>query len=133
MEVYGKRAGTVTEPCEPCQITGKCTQSDGYCKDCEENMCTKCFQNHATGKLCRNHVMSPLGQGILDGKDRERSNEKCKTHTSEYIKYYCPKHDMVTCGDCNVADHHGCKMEFISIVSKRFENSSEFKDIEKKD
>jgi hypothetical protein len=27
--------------------------------------------------------MSPLGQGSLDGKDKARSIEKCKTHTSE--------------------------------------------------
>jgi DNA repair exonuclease SbcCD ATPase subunit len=38
---------------------------------------------------------------------------------------------MVTCGDCNVADHNGCKFEFISVLAKKFENSSEFKDMVK--
>jgi chromosome segregation ATPase len=72
-----------------------------------------------------------LGQGSLDGKDRASSNDRCKTHTSECIKYYCPKHDVVACGDCIVADHSGCKMEFISVLAKKFEISSEFTDIVK--
>jgi hypothetical protein len=74
-------------------------------------------------------VLSPPGQSAVHGKKQAGSNEKCKTHVREYVKYYCRKHDMVTCGDCNVANHHGCKMEFISKLADKFENSSEFKDI----
>jgi vacuolar-type H+-ATPase subunit I/STV1 len=132
MEVCGKKADNVSESCELCLIEGLSTQADGFCHECDECMCSKCFQHHVKRKLSRNHVLSPLGKNVSQGKQQAESNEKCKTHVRENVKYYCRKHDIVTCGDCIVGDHQGCKLDFISNLANQFENSSEFKDIVQK-
>jgi hypothetical protein len=129
MEVSGKRLDEdiVSKLCEPCQENHLSTQADGYCNDCEEHMCHTCFRSHLTMKLGRNHVLGAIPGD--KGRGKQKQEVKCKKHTREAIKYYCRNHDRVVCGDCIVSDHMTCKPEFITDLGKKFEESSEFKNL----
>jgi hypothetical protein len=127
MEVAGKRLDDDTELCEPCQEGNMSTQADGYCNDCGENMCQACFQSHVKMRLGRNHVLGAVVAGRKQGT--QSSSEKCKKHTSEFIKYYCRNHDFVGCGHCLLFDHRKCEPELINDIAKNLTESSDFKNI----
>jgi hypothetical protein len=128
MEVSGKlcEKENVTELCEPCTVENLSNQADGFCEDCNEFMCQRCFGYHLRGKSCRNHVLDPISGSQFQRKLRTRE-EKCKTHTSESVKYYCSVHDFIGCGDCIVSNHRTCEPEFIRDLALNLEASSEFK------
>lgn len=58
MEVSGKRANLKSKQCEICRKS----TSDGFCNECEEYMCQKCFQDHVKAKPCRHHVLGTRSQ-----------------------------------------------------------------------
>jgi len=59
----------------------------------------------------------------------ENLSEHCEKHPRELIKYFCPVHQALLCGDCIVLDSHTCKLESILNVSFSFKDSSVYKDI----
>lgn len=129
MEVSGKKRDERRyEVCEPCSIDGTSRRADGYCEKCGEYICSSCFRDHLKSRLSRDHILGSLSQGQLQDKT-EQGMEPCQKHTNEKLKYYCRHHDRVACGDCIVAEHKGCDMEFITHVARNFETSSEFKNM----
>ncbi|XP_060593264.1 E3 ubiquitin-protein ligase TRIM45-like [Ruditapes philippinarum] len=124
MEVSGRKGHIV---CEPCAEDGDDITADGCCKECEENMCSKCFQHHRKGKHCRNHVFlyaycgSPSALkikpvGLID---------KCPKHVEEKINFYCEAHEIVGCGECIIHEHKTCEVLYISDVT-RGQNEHEY-------
>jgi hypothetical protein len=106
--------------CEPCSLDGSERISDGYCKECEENMCNKCFQHHRKGKLCRNHVFLPVGCNDVQATSTNLSDgflDKCHKHVQEIVKFYCPTHEITGCGDCIIREHKSCDVVYITDIS----------------
>ncbi|XP_053389245.1 E3 ubiquitin-protein ligase TRIM33-like [Mercenaria mercenaria] len=119
--------------CEPCEVENTKTQANGSCRECKEYMCTTCFRHHLKGKMCRNHVLLPIGKLSSMSLDSSKETvEKCEKHDNEPIKFYCRKHDIVGCGDCIVLGHATCKPEYIKDLAKTFKNGDEFKNLVKK-
>ncbi|WAR12695.1 hypothetical protein MAR_026875 [Mya arenaria] len=46
------------------------------------------------------------------------------------IKFYCPTHRALGCGDCVVLDHRSCKVEYIPDVATDFVTGKEFRELE---
>ncbi|WAR12622.1 VPS4-like protein [Mya arenaria] len=46
------------------------------------------------------------------------------------IKFYCPTHGDLGCGDCVVLDHRSCKVDYIAEVAKDFVIGNEFRELE---
>lgn len=127
IEVPGKlQVRTGSEQCDPCLCDGKSQQADGFCSECEEYMCLTCFQAHQKYKLSKHHNLGPLSLGLVQQKHKDQDTEPCQKHPKEKLKYYCRHHDKAACGDCTVAEHTGCKMEFLKDVARKFDTSSEF-------
>lgn len=53
MEVSGKKLET--ELCESCATENLSKPADGFCKDCNEFMCQKCFRHHLKVVLQETH------------------------------------------------------------------------------
>ncbi|XP_053401483.1 transcription intermediary factor 1-alpha-like [Mercenaria mercenaria] len=140
MEVAGRKLEAEDETprdehvfCEPCEVESTKTEANGACRECKEYMCTTCFRHHLKGKLCRNHVLLPIGELSSMSLDSSKETvEKCEKHDNEPVKFYCRTHDIVRCGDCIVLGHATCKPEYIKDLAKTFKNGDEFKNLVKK-
>ncbi|XP_060581497.1 transcription intermediary factor 1-alpha-like [Ruditapes philippinarum] len=129
MEVTGKRAMNIFS-CKPCEESDVLTQTNGFCTDCEEYMCSSCFNAHKKYKLNRDHT-------LIDCNDettrRESSSvfEKCEQHSNEAVKFYCVQHKLVGCGDCMIIGHRSCKVDYILDKAEEIKGTAEFKSLTK--
>ncbi|XP_053390354.1 E3 ubiquitin-protein ligase TRIM33-like [Mercenaria mercenaria] len=130
MQVGGK---TVSDKfsCFLCKDYGKHTPSVGFCIQCDDFICHTCFENHKKWKVARKHT--------LKGSDNEASAKEkyecsddfdvCDKHDNETIKFYCPSHECVGCGECMVLEHKACIVEYVRDKAKVFKDSKEFKQL----
>ncbi|XP_045197479.2 uncharacterized protein LOC123552134 [Mercenaria mercenaria] len=133
MEVSGKRVKNTKDlilnvNCEPCEDDDKQTIANGFCRECEQYMCTQCFQHHRKGKFCKDHELLDRRGMQLQGsrKEEDKGSEKCQDHEGEPIKFYCPKHVQAGCGDCMILEHKTCEVEYIRDKAATFKESKEF-------
>ncbi|XP_052816160.1 tripartite motif-containing protein 45-like [Mya arenaria] len=142
MEVSGKRrdpdldkgSADATVYCQPCEEEGKCAVAQRFCQTCEEYMCDPCSKAHKRFKVTRNHIMLSKDKMPSFYPSTKQSDigltEYCRTHPKEVIKFYCPTHSDLCCGDCVVIGHRTCKIDYITDVSKDFTNGREFRELE---
>jgi len=97
-------------------------------------MCTVCSNVHRRSKATRNHTLLANDEMPTESppESTENLSEYCEDHPRELIKYFCPTHKSLHCGDCIVQSKHRCEMEMISTVSGNFKESSDYRDIEMK-
>jgi len=129
MNVFVKRSPEVIQHCDLCAEGGENIPAETYCPVCNEFMCTPCATVHQRSRLGRSHklVDKESMPKKRSEKGQEYVSEYCKDHSRELVKYYCPTHGDLLCGDCIVKNNHTCKMEVIADVSKGYGNSTEFK------
>ncbi|XP_060579270.1 E3 ubiquitin-protein ligase TRIM45-like isoform X2 [Ruditapes philippinarum] len=133
MEVSGKKLRNYCKPCEQLKTS---TFSDGFCSQCAEEMCQRCFDTHKQFKLNRGHILVQSVEAKSKCKETP-TFDNCTKHLNEDIKFFCPEHDQVGCGDCMVISHKTCKVEYILEQIDGYKDNEEFikltKDIEKYD
>ncbi|XP_053388543.1 E3 ubiquitin-protein ligase TRIM33-like, partial [Mercenaria mercenaria] len=131
MEVSGRKdCNKQDKLCKPCEDRELATGADGFCMECEEYMCQTCFDSHKQWKICRGHTMTS-SEGSMVTKERRDDFEKCNQHLNEFIKFYCPEHEQVGCGDCMILEHKTCKVEYIRDKASMFKESKDFIDLVK--
>ncbi|XP_052816982.1 E3 ubiquitin-protein ligase TRIM71-like isoform X2 [Mya arenaria] len=142
MEVPGKTCdpdldtgfAEVTIYCQPCVEGGKRAVAHGFCQTCEEYICAPCIEYHKRLKISRNHILLPKDEMPSFYPSTKHSvfgdTEYCKNHPKEIIKFYCPTHSDLGCGDCVVLDHRSCKVDYIAEVAKDFVIGNEFRMLE---
>lgn len=118
-----------------CQQCDSSEAAEAYCIVCRKFQCSMCFNAHRRSSDTRHHQVlhnKPM-LTVIPGKDYEQSqahlSEYCEEHPHELIKYFCPQHQSLHCGDCVVLSQHKCKMEVISKASVGFKDSSVYKDV----
>jgi len=79
-------------------------------------------------RLTSNHLLQDTESMFTQPLEPQNKNlsEYCAEHPSELIKYYCPDHKSVHCGDCIVLSNHTCKMETLPDAARGFKNSNEY-------
>lgn len=139
MEVEGRHFAKcdphtdITIYCKPCGDDTKHVPANGLCRDCEEHMCIACFGNHKKYKMCKEHVLLDINAkvaGACDNCDkREGDYEACGMHDCEVVKFYCPIHDQVGCGDCIILKHKTCDVKYIRDIASAFKDSKDRDDL----
>ncbi|XP_060553832.1 uncharacterized protein LOC132714923, partial [Ruditapes philippinarum] len=127
MEVSGKK---LRKYCKPCEQRKASTYSDGFCSQCEEEMCQRCFDTHKQWKLNRGHRLDPT-VGAISNKGETPTFDNCSKHLNEPIKFFCPEHGQVGCGDCMVISHKSCKVEYILEHIDGYKDGKQFKMLKK--
>ncbi|XP_052782126.1 uncharacterized protein LOC128218489 [Mya arenaria] len=135
--VPGRKAqmayGSVTDVtyCQPCAEDGKKILPEAFCPVCKEFLCSTCARVHRNQKITKSHALQ--NKNIMPPSFREESEdekfiETCQLHPKEFIKYYCPSHDALLCGDCLVEndEHRSCKVEKIMQVAKQYQQGAEY-------
>jgi hypothetical protein len=117
--------------CSLCEDYDIISNADGFCVECEVNICNSCFVKHKGRKSNRNHSLvrvddlNPVNVTVVD------VYEACQDHNGEFVKIYCPKHDQVGCAECIIVHHNGCKLELIRDKAAAYDNSPEFRNLRK--
>jgi len=124
--------------CQICIEGGDSIAAEAYCTVCKEFQCSVCSNVHRRSRGTRTHQMldkesMPTKTAGQDHELRhENMGEFCDEHPYELIKYFCPKHQSLHCGDCVVLNQHPCKLEMIATVSVNFKDSSVYQAIKSK-
>jgi len=105
MEVAGKTAPKVIHNCDLCAKGDENIPAETYCPVCDEYLCTTCATTHQRSRSTRNHklVDKESMPRKRSEKDQEYVSGYCKDHPRELVKYYCPTHGDLLCGDCIVS------------------------------
>jgi len=131
MEVDGRLADStrVVEWCQPCADAGNNVIAVKFCSVCQEWLCSACTDFHRRLKALKHHTLYDKDALPVTCQNTEQENKTkyCKTHPNELIKYFCPTHKTLHCGDC--AASSTCKMDKISNVCKGIRNDEEFKEL----
>ncbi|XP_052815484.1 uncharacterized protein LOC128242389 isoform X2 [Mya arenaria] len=142
MEVPGKKrdpdldkgSADATVYCQPCEEGGKRAVAQGFCQTCEEYMCAPCVEYHKRLKMSRNHILLSKDKMPSFYPSTKKSaigdTDYCNNHPKEMIKFYCPTHGDLGCGDCVVLDHRSCKVDYIADVAKEFVTGKSFRELE---
>jgi hypothetical protein len=131
MEVPGKRVtkDTNAKLCSLCEDYDITNYADGFCVECEVNICNSCFVKHKGRKISRNHSLVTVDESNSMKVTVGDTYATCQEHNGEIVKYYCPKHDQVGCGECIIVCHNGCKLELIRNKAADYDNSQEFRNL----
>ncbi|XP_052818165.1 protein wech-like [Mya arenaria] len=129
----GKCSVDTTVYCQPCDEGGFRAVARGFCQTCEEYMCDPCIEAHKRFKVSRNHIMLSKDKMPSFYPSSKKSDigetEYCKTHPKEMIKFYCPTHCDLGCGDCVVLNHRSCEVDYIADVAQDFVIGNEFREL----
>ncbi|XP_052779320.1 uncharacterized protein LOC128216714 [Mya arenaria] len=120
--------------CQPCAEDGKRILPDAFCTVCKEFLCSTCARVHRNMKLTKSHVLqdkSSMPSSFHAESEDETFTETCQFHANEFIKYYCPNHEALLCGE-SVVDyekHRSCKVKKISQLAKHYKEGAEYKSL----
>ncbi|KAF5907760.1 E3 ubiquitin-protein ligase TRIM33-like, partial [Clarias magur] len=76
------------------------TALSGWCKECEEALCSDCVSAHQRVKVTRNHTVIPE-----ETQSGLRTSLRCTAHKQERLKFFCVTCGQLTCRDCQLIDH----------------------------
>ena len=131
MEVGGKLPDEAGAPfCKPCADAGNSVTAVKFCAVCKEWLCVYCTEYHRRLKATRTHTLldKDLVADVTQEENQENRFHYCGLHPTELIKYYCPEHGTLHCGDC--AASSSCKMDKLSSNSCEIRNKDEFKEMQ---
>ncbi|XP_052781986.1 uncharacterized protein LOC128218368 [Mya arenaria] len=116
--------------CQPCANDGKNIQPDAFCTVCKEFLCSTCARVHKNMKISKSHPLqdkSTMPSSFHQESENKHFTETCQRHAEEFIKYYCPNHEALLCGEC-LADktHRSCNIERISQLANRYTAGAEY-------
>lgn len=143
MEVSGRRSfgrvgpGTAADAqilCQPCEEGSKRIKATRYCKECQQNICNDCAEQHKRFNSMKDHTFiefSKADDSQLPSSVEEetRSNSptiKCQNHKDKVLEFYCPAHNVTSCSVCAVLIHKKCKLDYVPEISARYLNSDEY-------
>ncbi|XP_060777843.1 E3 ubiquitin-protein ligase TRIM33 [Neoarius graeffei] len=72
----------------------------GWCKECEEALCSDCVSAHQRVKVTRNHTVIPQ-----ESQSGSSTSLRCTSHKRERLKFFCVTCEQLTCRDCQLIDH----------------------------
>ncbi|XP_052780805.1 uncharacterized protein LOC128217597 [Mya arenaria] len=134
--VSGKKApegtGSVSDHtfCQTCANDGKDIPPDAFCTVCKEFLCSNCARVHRNMTFTKSHPLqdkSTMPSSLQPESENKHFTETCQRHAEEFIKYYCPNHETLLCGDCLAEKkHRSCTIERISQVAKRYKEGLEY-------
>ncbi|CAG2195700.1 unnamed protein product [Mytilus edulis] len=108
---------------------GRSSVAVKHCHDCEETLCSDCFQVHDTFKPLLTHRITDLGGTSAHALMKSKF---CTEHPGSKMEFYCTAHACLCCKSCIGDGHSSCgKVKPIDVASKGVKKSAEFEDFVK--
>ena len=121
--------------CEPCfESNNKIKPVAGFCRNCNENLCIKCYTGHLRRKLFQGHTLvdkstRPKTKSTQQSKPPKDHGEKCLLHHGETVQSFCHGHAQLCCKVCHTTDHQACKTDTISKLARNVQDSQELQNL----
>jgi hypothetical protein len=123
--------------CDPCQRDNKYNFAykiaDGFCVDCDEHLCSTCFNIHKRFRVSQHHVLqdnSSTQESKTSGNIKDICVDRCPSHTDKVIEYFCQSCDKLCCSVCIIKGHRHCEtVDFIPDIAVNIEHSKVFLDV----
>ena len=97
----------------------------GFCIDCNEHMCRKCYDCHCLPKPMRHHVlqnetdMPRFKPQTTDIFSAITATDICQHHPGEVVKFLCRSHDQLGSSMCVARQHRKC--DNVSYIEDEFQ------------
>ena len=76
--------------CDLCEQGGEQKPAVGFCSDCKDYLCQKCYDTHLRPRPMRHHVLLDRLQMPKDqqqDRDRDTCTEACTVHPHKMLEY----------------------------------------------
>lgn len=110
------------------EITDTGAVAVGYCRECEEDLCQRCFEIHKTPKPSRNHTLVPINCPQLNTNTKpalDVTEIACDTHRAYKTELYCHNHKTSCCAYCCLDEHKNCDVKKVCEVETSIIYSNE--------
>ena len=95
--------------CEPCdESRGKNVKVKGFCKNCNQFLCTECHTVHGRLMATKGHVIQTGTDMPLSMADKPPRYELCDDHPKCLKDQFCYHHGALICSMCCSASHSMC-------------------------
>ncbi|XP_052228485.1 uncharacterized protein LOC127842801 isoform X2 [Dreissena polymorpha] len=89
----------------------------GFCENCSLRLCDTCFTVHTKAS---GHITFSLDKTLSDTvatvvRKSDIHEQKCSSHTTENLSFYCEYHDTPICGRCMRLNHSSCLKSVIDL------------------
>ena len=81
-------------------------QTETFCLECQEYLCSQCTQMHRTMKMSRAHRLKSTQNCSSVQECLKSSISYCDQHPNKEIEIYCTACQTVCCMMCCIQDHH---------------------------
>ncbi|VDI80244.1 Hypothetical predicted protein [Mytilus galloprovincialis] len=118
--------------CEPCHRKGLGVPAVKWCTECDEALCSSCYDSHRSMKALLSHriVDIDLAKTTPVPALMKLSSQFCKTHTNQRLEYHCLFHDAICCQNCMTHNHRACANIIpIDIAAKGAKESRSISDL----
>ena len=105
--------------CEPCdESRGKNVKVKGFCKNCNQYLCTECHTVHGRLMATKGHVIQTGTDMPLSVADKPPRYELCDDHPKRLKDQFCHHHRALICSMCCSASHSMCDTKSVEDTCK---------------
>ena len=105
-------SGSQQGSCDPCSRDSKTIECQGYCTECQENLCDACINHHRKLKLTLGHKIVKSGKLVPLMQKDATVIPKCAIHSGFEVCSFCENHDKLCCNICESVNHKNCDSVF---------------------
>ena len=105
--------------CEPCdESRGKNVKVKGFCRNCNQYLCTECHTVHGRLMATKGHVIQTGPNMPLSMADKPPRYELCDDHPKRLKDQFCYHHGALICSMCCSASHSMCDTKSVENTCK---------------
>ena len=105
--------------CEPCdESRGENVKVKGFCKNCNQYLCTECHTVHGSLMSTKGHVIQTGTDMPPSMADKPPKYETCDDHPKRLKDQFCYHHGALICSMCCSASHSMCDNKSIEDTCK---------------
>ena len=105
--------------CEPCdESRGKNVKVKGFCKNCNQYLCTECHTVHGSLMATKGHVIQTGTDMPPSMADKPPRYETCDDHPKRLKDQFCYHHGALICSMCSSASHSMCDTKSVEDTCK---------------
>ena len=105
--------------CEPCdESRGKNVKVKGFCRNCNQYLCTECHTVHGSLMATKGHVIQTGADMPPSMADKPPRFETCDDHPKRLKDQFCYHHRALICSMCCSASHSMCDTKSVEDTCK---------------
>ena len=110
--------------CEPCdESRGKNVKVKGFCRNCNQYLCTECHTVHGSLMATKGHVIQTGTDMPSSMADKPQRYETCDDHPKRLKDQFCYHHGALICSVCCSASHSMCDTKSVVDTCKHIQLS----------